>query len=124
MRYRASGRRALLAGSLVLCANAGAAQQPSTEQPSPGSGGVPGAAPGTQQNPAPGGGNGVAAQTQPSPFEPGFTSDLFSSSRTNLLGDLYGLRGWLGDFGISFGVLETSEVFGNVTGGLGRYRRL
>jgi porin len=37
--------------------------------------------------------------------------------RSNLLGDLGGLRPWLSDRGISFGLTETSEVLGNPTGG-------
>jgi len=41
-------------------------------------------------------------------------------TRENLLGDIGGLRPWLVKFGITFGVTETSEVLGNVRGGLGR----
>lgn len=37
--------------------------------------------------------------------------------RTNLLGDMGGVRAVLGDYGISLGLQETSEVLGNVTGG-------
>jgi porin len=37
--------------------------------------------------------------------------------RSNLLGDMGGLRPALGQFGISFGITETSEVLGNPTGG-------
>ena len=73
--------------------------------------------PAVQSNPVPGGGNAAAAAAEPSPGEPGFTTQLFASSRTNLLGDMYGLRSTLGNYGISLGLLETSEVFGNATGG-------
>ena len=37
---------------------------------------------------------------------------------TNLLGDLGGLRTRLADHGLTFGLTETSEVFGNASGGL------
>ncbi len=40
--------------------------------------------------------------------------------RANLFGDLGGLRTRLADRGITFGVTETSEVFGNPTGGVRR----
>ena len=76
-----------------------------------------GGGPATQANPVPGGGNGVSATAEPSPGEPGFTTQLFSSSRTNLLGSAYGLRTALGNYGITVGLQETSEVFGNATGG-------
>ncbi len=72
-----------------------------------------------QQDPAPGG-SGNANQAAPSPGEPGFTTQLFASSRSNLLGDLWGVRPKLGRYGISLGAQETSEVFGNVTGGIHR----
>jgi porin len=39
--------------------------------------------------------------------------------RTNyLLGDMWGLRHWLSRYGMSFSLLETSEVLGNVAGGV------
>jgi len=40
--------------------------------------------------------------------------------RSNLFGDLAGLRTSLSDRGITFGLTETSEVFGNVSGGVRR----
>ncbi len=40
--------------------------------------------------------------------------------RANLFGDLGGLRTRLADRGITFGLTETSEVFGNATGGVRR----
>src|ERR1700712_3185085 len=55
-----------------------------------------------------------------SPGDPSFTTQLFSSSRSTLLGDMWGLRPALGALGISFGAQEISEVFGNATGGLHR----
>ncbi len=77
------------------------------------------ASPSSQQNPIPGPGNSTSpAGTGPSPGEPGFTTGLFSSSRSNLLGDIYGVRTFLGNYGISLGLQETSELFGNATGGL------
>jgi porin len=40
--------------------------------------------------------------------------------RSALLGDIGGLRPFLGRYGISFNLLETSEVMGNVSGGIKR----
>ncbi len=89
-------------------------------QPVTGDQGIPNAAPSSRQNPVPGPIGNPATPQAPSPGEPGFTTGLFSSSRSNLLGDLYGLRPWLGTYGLSLGLQETSEVFGNVTGGVHR----
>jgi porin len=68
---------------------------------------------------------GVAhAQTAPAsdqaPSEPGFTTGLFASSRSTLLGDMGGLRTALGNFGITLGIVDTNEVWGNVSGGIRR----
>lgn len=46
----------------------------------------------------------------------GFLGDLFA--RDKLLGDMGGLRTDLGNYGISLGFQEISEVLGNVTGGV------
>ena len=54
-----------------------------------------------------------AAETNPA--EPGFGTGLWT--RPNLLGDVGGLRTALGNYGITIGLQETSEVLGNVTGG-------
>ena len=40
--------------------------------------------------------------------------------RANLFGDLDGLRSRLAGKGVTFGLLETSEVFGNLSGGTRR----
>ena len=40
--------------------------------------------------------------------------------RPNFLGDMGGLRTVFGNYGITFGLTETSEVLGNTTGGLHR----
>jgi len=46
---------------------------------------------------------------------------LGSLARTNfVLGDMGGLRPFLSQYGLSLALQETSEVFGNATGGLGR----
>ena len=76
-------------------------------------------APAQRQNPVPGP-ESEAPATAPSPGEPGFTTQLFASSRSSLLGDAYGLRPFLNRFGVSLGLQETSEVFGNATGGVHR----
>ena len=46
--------------------------------------------------------------------------DLWSSiaRRSYLLGDMGGIRPWLGQYGITLGLTETSEVLGNLTGGV------
>lgn len=49
---------------------------------------------------------------------PGFTTGIFGASRTNLLADGFGLRPLLGRFGLSLGIVEVSELFGNATGGV------
>lgn len=51
---------------------------------------------------------------------PDLLTDLFAPSRANLLGDMGGLRTILGNAGFSLGLQETSEVLGNVTGGVHR----
>jgi porin len=40
------------------------------------------------------------------------------SRRDSLLGDMWGLRPWLSKYGMSLSILETSEVLGNVSGGV------
>ena len=105
-------RARLLAVSSVACLVAASAQAQT-----PASSQSVGGGPAVQSNPVPGGGNSSAAAAEPSPGEPGFTTQLFGSSRTNLLGDIYGLRSKLGNYGITLGLQETSEVFGNATGG-------
>lgn len=50
--------------------------------------------------------------------EPGFATGLFGASRGNLLGDAFGLRSMLGQYGISLSLVETSEVVGNASGGV------
>ena len=99
--------------ALIATLTAGAAQAQSISEPS-----IPGA-PATQSSPVPGN-NSPASSNAPAPFEPGFTTGLFSSSRTNLLGDIYGVRSLLNEYGVSLGLQETSEVFGNATGGVHR----
>lgn len=102
--------------ALVLC-SAAARAQPAAETPAAASPSAPSA----QQSPVPGPGDATAVPgTGPAPGEPGFTTGLFSESRPNLLGGLYGIRPFLSDYGISLGLQETGEVFGNVTGGIRR----
>ena len=65
-------------------------------------------APETRQS-APGGETGV---------KPGEAAPAGLWERANLLGDLGGVRTSLADRGITFGLTETSEVFGNYSGGV------
>ncbi len=50
--------------------------------------------------------------------KPSWAGDL--STRSNLLGDVGGLRPALDRYGVSFGLTETSETLGNPTGGVRR----
>lgn len=109
---------ALLAAAAPVHAQSGASTAGQSQTTSSG---TTTGAPSAQQNPVPGPGDSTTPPgTGPSPGEPGFTTGLFSSSRANLLGDIYGVRTFLGRYGISLGLQETSEVFGNATGGLHR----
>ncbi len=50
------------------------------------------------------------------------TQDNFMTgfwSRQNMLGDMGGIRPWLGKYGVTFGLTETSEYLANLRGGLG-----
>jgi len=40
--------------------------------------------------------------------------------RSSLLGDIYGLRSALAKYGVTFGLTETSELLGNLTGGVNK----
>ncbi len=70
----------------------------------------------------------ASAQTAPAAPSPAAPSPATPSpatpdglwQRSNLLGDIGGVRPFLDTYGVSFGVLETSEVLGNVTGGVRR----
>jgi porin len=53
-----------------------------------------------------------ADQTPPAPT--GFWD------RSNLLGDMGGLRPWMGNYGVTFGLQETSEYMNNLSGGTRR----
>ena len=55
-----------------------------------------------------------APSTAPTPDAP-VAGDFWT--RSTLLGDMGGIRTFLGKYGISIGLQETSEVLGNVTGG-------
>ncbi len=45
----------------------------------------------------------------------GFVNGISRSS--SMLGDMWGVRPWLGQYGITLGIQETSEVLGNTSGG-------
>ena len=57
----------------------------------------------------------IAGQTSDE-SEPGFLTGLFAPSRSNLLGDMFGLRTMLGSYGITIGLTDTDEVLGNLSG--------
>ncbi|MGH7153015.1 MAG: carbohydrate porin [Acetobacteraceae bacterium] len=50
--------------------------------------------------------------------QPGFFTGLFAPSRSNLLGDMGGLRTALGNYGITVTTTDVNEVLGNATGGV------
>jgi porin len=50
--------------------------------------------------------------------EPDFFTGLFAPSRTTLLGDMGGLRSTLGKYGLSLGLQDFNEAFGNPMGGV------
>ncbi len=65
-----------------------------------------------------GGAPARAQSAAPAPEEPTFTTGLWT--RDTLLGDAGGLRSTLFRAGITFGVQDIEEVWGNVTGGMRR----
>ena len=68
------------------------------------------------QAPSPAPAPGTAAPASQPAEEPGFLTNLWT--RSTLLGDAGGLRTKLANVGLSFGIQDTNEVFGNVTGGV------
>ena len=52
--------------------------------------------------------------------EPSFTTGLFAPSRSNLLGNMGGLRTALGNVGITLQIQDINEGWGNVSGGVRR----
>jgi porin len=52
--------------------------------------------------------------------EPTTPTDFLTglARRDSLLGDMWGLRPWLSRYGMSLSILETSEVLGNISGGV------
>jgi porin len=65
--------------------------------------------PATPASPTPG-------STESAGEAPSDQGDIFK--RSNLLGDIRGLRTFLGNYGVTLGLQETSELFGNATGGV------
>lgn len=77
------------------------AKPPQTEAPS--------------QSSSPTGTENAAAKADPTPPAPtGFWG------RSNLFGDMGGLRPWLGNYGVTLGIQQTSDLFDNFTGGVKR----
>ena len=111
--YRARGRAAagFLAAASALASGPAFAQtgaSPAAQAaPGPSERIEPGAAESRQATP--GGQSGV---------KPGEEAATGVWDRANLFGDLGGVRSRLADLGITFGLTETSEVFGNPTGGV------
>ena len=104
MRERPGWRRGTAVGvGMVLALAVGHA----AAQPAAGSPGEQPGTPSSQQTAIPGPG--------PTPG-PAYLGDLYT--RGNLLGDPAGARSALGRYGVAVGLQETSEVFGNASGGV------
>lgn len=58
------------------------------------------------------------SQSQTQPAQPDLWSSIARNS--NLLGDMGGIRTWLSQYGMTLSITETSEVLGNLTGGVRR----
>jgi porin len=61
---------------------------------------------------------GAPAQAAPADQTAAAPTGLWE--RSNLLGDMGGLRPWLGNYGVTFNLQETSEYMGNLSGGTNR----
>ncbi len=114
--------RAATLGVLTLLLGAPAAAQ-NGERPGAGPGTSPAAA--TASGPSEKTEPGAAESRQATPggesgVKPGEEGPKGIWDRANLFGDLGGLRTRLSDHGLTFGLTETSEVFGNPTGGVRR----
>ena len=70
--------------------------------------------------PAPPAAQSGAAEQQAPAADQGAAAPTGLWERSNLLGDMGGLRPWLGQYGVTFGLQETSEYMGNVSGGTQR----
>lgn len=64
--------------------------------------------------------SGTADQQQASAADQSAAAPTGLWERSNLFGDMGGLRPWLAQYGLSFGLQETSEYMGNVSGGTRR----
>ncbi len=112
-KHRARGRAA--AGLLVVVGALAFSPTAAQTGVSPGAQTTPGPSeriePGAAESrqATPGGESGVKPREETA-------KDLWS--RANLFGDLGGIRTRLADLGITFGLTESSEVFGNATGGV------
>ena len=110
--WRSRSAAALLATTLL--GHGAIAQTPPASQARPESQTQPGS-PAERQNPVPGQ-TGVGLRGSAEVSDGDFFTGLWR--RSNLLGDIGGLRTMLGNYGITLNLSETSEVFGNVTGGI------
>jgi len=128
-RGRRTGSRstgALVSLVLLLAAPAAAQTPRQADRQTGGTPGAgPGSSPGAQATPGPSEKTepGAAETRQATPggesaVKPGEEGAKGILDRSNLFGDLGGLRTRLSDRGVTFGLTETSEVFGNPAGGV------
>jgi porin len=101
----------LLSLGLVSPASAQATSEAAPAAATP----APAPAPADAQPAAPAGTDNQAAKPDQAPPAPtGFWE------RSNLLGDMGGVRPWLGNYGVTIGIQETSEYLNNLSGGTKR----
>ncbi|WP_322012387.1 carbohydrate porin [Paraburkholderia sp. J12] len=98
-----------LAVLLAFVTAAEAFAQSSGEAPS-----APAAADSSAQQPPAAGGADASQPNQAAAASTGLWD------RSNLLGDMGGLRSWMGNYGVTFGLQETSEYMNNLSGGTHR----
>jgi porin len=96
-----------------VTAPAAFAQSSGETQPAPAAAGSPAAPAAT----APGAAAPAAAAA---PADQANAAPTGLWQRSNLFGDMGGLRPWMGNYGVTFGLQETSEYMNNLTGGTHR----
>jgi porin len=110
-RARAGIASFALVGALTLCASA-YAEEPATPAVGAAVGAVAPQNPAVADAPAGAPANAPANAATPAP------TSLWE--RSTLLGEMGGLRPWLGNYGVSFGLQETSEYLSTLSGGINR----
>ncbi|MFP6561152.1 carbohydrate porin [Paraburkholderia sp. B3] len=74
----------------------------------------------TQPAPAAAGSPAQPPAATAAPEDPSNAAPTGLWARSNLFGDMSGLRSWMGNYGVTFGLQETSEYMANLSGGTHR----